>query len=94
MNLHTTTEKAGKRLSYNSHDMGEMGVFVKLEYAENILRETIASVAAEVADATVDHIEREFHKVCETKGATALNIAATVQLALISARTAYKGEGV
>jgi hypothetical protein len=33
--------EAVKKLEYNSHDLGELGMFVRLEYAENIFREKL-----------------------------------------------------
>lgn len=41
-----------KRLEYNSHDMGETGMFIRLDYAKNILRET----RQEAVDQAIDYI--------------------------------------
>ena len=34
-------DKRKEKIDYNAHDMGEMGKFIRVEYAKNIVQEII-----------------------------------------------------
>lgn len=105
MTLHTTTEKVVARFK-SSYKEAYEGILTKalLEHGnpwfEQFLRETIASVAAEVADATVEYIkskgdktenpEWNYHSDCEID----CSFWSIYDGELEKARTAYQEKGV
>lgn len=42
------TEQVMKKIDFNSHDMGEMGKFIRVDYAKNILSSTLQDLEKQV----------------------------------------------